>query len=155
MKKILFTLALLISICVNLKAQFYGGFAAADPNAWFDREIYFYCQNNTTSINMWGYQYGVNLTNVQLVINNQYRVDLNGWWNYGDYIFLTSDNGFEFDKGSNVALYVNGYYQFTWYCNSSNPSAIEVVKRAHEQYKIKMPKGTVGKLIKILRKVRL
>lgn len=157
MKKLVLIFALMISFCANMKAQFYGGFGADDPDAWFDTEIYFYCQNNMVNYNMWGYQYGVNLTNVQLIINGQYRVDIDGWWNYGDWIFLTKGAGYEFDKGSTVALYVNGYYQGSWTCTSSNPTVVDAVLRAKREhrYLFKMGTSTVGKLLKVLRKVRL
>lgn len=71
----------------------------------------------------------VSLANVSLVIDGETQVDVDGVWIYGDYIFLGPDNGFDFSKGTTVALYVNGYFQNSWTCPTSNPSAIEVAKR--------------------------
>lgn len=148
MNRIILSLTLLLTALLS-NAQFYGGFGCADPDAWFDKEIYFYCQNNANN----GY-YGLNFTNVSLVIDGTSRVDLSGVWVYGDYIFLSADSGFEFTKGSSVALYVNGYYQTTWTCPTSNPTTVDVVKRAWK----KKPRGKLGmgkQVMKILRKIRL
>lgn len=87
MKRYLVTCILaLTTILAN--AQFNGGFGCGDPDAWFDKEIYFFCQNNASN----GY-YGLNLSNVSLVINEETQVDVDGIWFYGDFIFLGSDNG--------------------------------------------------------------
>lgn len=138
-----------IFIATICKAQFYGGFGCGDPDAWFDKEIYFYCQNNVNN----GY-YGMNLTNISLVINGETQVDVQGVWVYGDLIFIGKDNGFEFSKGTTVALYVNGYYQNSWTCPTSNPTAIDVAKRVWDL----KPKGrsNIGgkNLLKILRKFK-
>lgn len=147
-KLILSVILALIGITSN--AQFAGGFDCADPDAWFDKEIYFYCQNNANN----GY-YGLNLSNVSLIVDNQYQVDVDGLWYYGSFLFLSKDTGFEFSKGSTVALWVNGYHQGTWICPTSNPTAVDIVKHAWS----KKPHGRLGikgkDVIKILRKIRL
>lgn len=143
-------LTFLFSITVSLaNAQFYGGFGCEDPDAWFDKKIYFYCQNKANN----GY-YGLNLSNVSLVIDGETQVDVDGVWIYGDYIFLGPDNGFDFSKGTTVALYINGYFQNSWTCPTSNPSAIEVAKRIWNN----KPRGrsNIGgkNILKILRKFK-
>lgn len=148
MKK-LASIIFILFCTISVKAQFVGGFGCADPDAWFDKEIYFWCQNQATN----GY-YGVNLSDVSFVIDGETRVDATGTWYYGDCIFMSQDNGFEFSKGSTVALYVNGYYQTSWTCNSSNPSAMDIAKRAWKE----KPRGRMGSgksVLKILRKLRL
>ncbi|MCM1220676.1 MAG: hypothetical protein NC548_39925 [Lachnospiraceae bacterium] len=131
------------------KAQFIGGFGCGDQNAWFDKEIYFYCINNANN----GY-YGLNLSNVSLVINGETQIDVDGLWIYGDGLFLSKDNGFEFSKGTTVALYVDGYFQNSWTCNTSNPTAIDVAKRLWDL----KPRGrsNIGgkNILKILRKFK-
>ncbi len=148
MKKVLLTLLFTV-MALFANAQFYGGFGCGDPDAWFDKEIYFYCQNNANN----GY-YGLNLSNVSLVIDGETQVDLGGIWIYGDYIFLGSDNGFDFSKGTTVALYVNGHYQNSWTCQTSDPSATEVAKRIWDN----KPRGrsNIGgkNILKILRKFK-
>lgn len=130
-------------------AQFIGGFGCGDQNAWFDKEIYFYCINNANN----GY-YGLNLSNVSLVINGETQIDVDGLWIYGDGLFLSKDNGFEFSKGTTVTLYVNGYFQNSWTCNTSNPTAIDVAKKLWDL----KPQGrsNIGgkNILKILRKFK-
>lgn len=148
MRRILVALMLLCATLAS-NAQFYGGFGCGDPDAWFDKEIYFYCQNNANN----GY-YGLNLPNVSLVIDGETQVDVNGVWIYGDMILLGADNGFKFSKGSSVALYVNGTYQASWTCPTSNPTAIDVAKRLWDN----KPRGrsNIGgkNLLKILRRFK-
>lgn len=148
MKKI-FLFFLLLCSTVNINAQFIAGFGCEDPDAWFDKEIYFYCQNQAT--NMYGY--GMNLSNISLVIDGEMQVDFSGMWYYGDFIFLSEQNGFDFEKGSTVALYVNGYYQCSWTCNERNPSAWDVAKRAWSK-KPRTKIDTKG-LLKIIKKIKL
>lgn len=51
MKK--FAFVFFLSLCTLFaKAQVIGGFDCADPNAWFDKEIYFVAYNNM--VNYWG-----------------------------------------------------------------------------------------------------
>lgn len=123
MKRLLFAITF-VCMAIIAKAQFVGEFGCGDPEAWFDKEIYFYCQNNATN----GY-YGLNLSNVSLVIDGETQVDVDGVWVYGDLLFLDTHNGFKFSKGSTVSLYVNGYYQNSWTCPTSNPNAIDVARR--------------------------
>lgn len=148
MKRLLFAVTFVV-IAVISNAQFYGGFGCGDKDAWFDKEIYFYCQNNATN----GY-YGLNLYNVSLIIDGTTQVDVDGVWVYGDYLLIGSDNGFKFSKGTTVALYVNGYFQNSWTCPTSNPTAVDVVKRLWD----KKPRGrsNIGgkNILKILRKFK-
>ena len=119
---------ILLLCCLSIKAQFVAGFGCGDPNAWFDKEIFFYCQNQARN----GYGYGLNLTNISLVIDGDTQIDVSGVWAYGDFIILDKANGVEFEKGSTVALYVNGYYQGGWTCQTSNPTAWDVAKKAYK-----------------------
>lgn len=150
MRKIFLFFALFCSI--GIKAQFVAGFGCGDPDAWFDKEIFFYCQNQAIN----GYGYGMNLSNTSFVIDGSFQIDVSGVWEYGDFIIIDKANGVEFKKGSTVALYVNGYYQGGWTCPTSNPTAWEVAKRAYS-YKPKGRtnlniKGTVKAILKRLKK---
>lgn len=147
MKRILLIFAFVLSYILT-DAQFYGGFGCGDPDAWFNKEIYFYCQNVANN----GY-YGMNLNNVSFVIDGTTQVDLDGQWLYQDVVFLGQDNGFKFSKGSTVGIYVNGQYYGSWTCNSDNPSATDIAKRLWDN----KPRGrsNAGKsLLKLLRKVK-
>lgn len=148
MKRIIIALTLALT-AVLANAQFFGGFGCGDPDAWFDKEIFFYCKNNATN----GY-YGLNLTNVSLVINGETQVDLDGVWTYGEFLFLGPDNGFEFSKGSSVALYVNGYYQNTWHCTTSNPTALDTAKRLWDLKPQGRSRVSVKSFLKILRRFK-
>lgn len=148
MKRLLFAIVC-VFMAIVMNAQFIGGFGCGDPDAWFDKEIYFYCQNNATT----GY-YGMNLSNVSLIIDGETQVDVDGVWVYGDLLFLGADNGFDFSKGTTISLYVNGYYQHTWTCSESNPTAIDVAKRLWDN----KPRGrsNIGgkNILRILRKFK-
>jgi len=89
--------AILFSLFAN--AQFLAGFGCGDPDAWFDKEIFFYCQNQATNY----YGYGVNLQNVTFIINGELQLDVSGVWEYGDFIIIDKSNDIEFEKGSIVA----------------------------------------------------
>lgn len=122
-------LIIFFSFCALFsRAQVSGGFNCADPNAWFDKEIYFVAYNGM--INYWGY--GMNLSNVQLCVNGEKWFYLRTW-NYGTYATL-KDCGLE--KGSVVKMYVNGQYYAQWVCNESQPSLSSVFYRAYHDYKI-------------------
>ena len=148
MKRVLLTSVLAVPT-LFANAQFKGGFGCGDPDAWFDKEIYFYCQNNANN----GY-YGMNLSNVSLVIDGETQVDVDGIWVYSDFIFIGSHNGFEFSKGTTVALYVNGYFQNSWTCLTSNPTAIQIAKRIWEEKP--RTRSNIGgeNVLKILRKFK-
>ena len=149
MKRTLLLFAFLF-ISTIASAQFTGGFGCGDPNAWFDKEIYFWCQNKASN----GY-YGLNLQNISIVIDNKTQIDFDGVWVYGDYIFLGKDDGCNFDKGSTVSLYVNGYYQHTWTCLTSNPTTTDVIKRLWDNKPKGRIKSNIGKnVLKILRKIK-
>lgn len=119
-------LIILCIISIDISAQFIGGFGCGDPDAWFNKEIYFYCQNQ--AVNYYGV--GLNLQNVSFIIDGETQVDVSGIWQYGDYIILAESDGFKFNKGSVVAVCVNGTCYGIWTCYSSNPTASEIVRRA-------------------------
>ena len=48
MKKVLLFVLICLST-LNMKAQILGAFDCKDPDAWFDKEIYFIAQNNFVS----------------------------------------------------------------------------------------------------------
>lgn len=147
MKKIL-VLFLLVSSSIIANAQFLGGFGCADPDAWFNKEIYFYCQNNANN----GY-YGLNLSNVSFVINDLYPFDVDGVWVYGDYIFIGNDQ-IKFSKGDKVSLYINGYHQGSWECTTSNPSAIDVAKRIYKNKPRTRMSGLGKSILKLVKRIR-
>lgn len=144
--------SLFILLCFSIfsNAQFLGGFGCGDPNAWFDKEIYFYCQNQAKNY----YGYGMNLQNVSFVINGETQIDVSGIWEYGDVLIIDKDNEVKFEKGSVVAIFVNGQFYGNWTCNQSDPTAMEIAKRAYK----KKPKGRLNLntkgLLKILRKFK-
>lgn len=151
MRKIFFILVLLYSI--NLSAQFTGGFACGDPDAWFDKEIYFYCQNNVTDY----FGYGQNLVNVSFVVNDgedYHFFRYNYTWQYRDVLFIDSRQ-IELKKGSTVYLFIGEECYGSWMCHTSNPSAIDTIKRIYEM----KPKGPTkikinwNKLLKYLKKL--
>lgn len=150
MRKVFFLLVLLYSI--NMSAQFAGGFACGDPDAWFDKEIYFYCQNNVTN----NYGYGQNLVNVFFVVydGEEYHCFNSNFWGYRDFLFI--DNRlFEFKKGNIVYLFIGEQCYGSWECYTSNPTTLETIKRLYEMKpnrptKIKMD---WKKLLKVLKKL--
>lgn len=107
MKKLIFILLVFCSLSV--KAQFAAGFGQADPDAWFDKEPYFWCQNQTY----------YSLVNVSLVFNNDKVYTLNGTWASGGYITLGKDNGISLSSGDIVAIYVGNQCIGTWVCPKS------------------------------------
>ena len=141
-------LLLFMLFSLGSSAQFSGGFGCGDPDAWFDKEIYFYCQNQATNY----YGYPINLQNVSFVINGELQLDLSGVWGYGDYIIIGKDNGVKLEKGSMVSVLVNGQFYGPWICSESNPTALEIAKRAYK----KKPRGRVDVkgVLKILRKIK-
>ena len=106
----LFFIITLFFIPISTIAQFKGGFGYGDPNAWFDKEIFFSCQNNYKRAGQ-----GQNFSNVTLVVKGvPYR--LSGVWNYGCYISIGNDNGIEFSTGDKVELFINDKYIASWTC---------------------------------------
>lgn len=122
MKKVLLVVLLVLSV-ISAKAQFAGGFYENDPNAWFDKEPVFACQNN--------YAYGgwgQNLQNVCVVINNKDVYTFPYVWEYGAVIVLSKDNGFSFSSGDRVSLYCGQNCIGTWTYNSSSALSWRHVK---------------------------
>ena len=123
MKKLFVLLSMLVSM--NLHAQMVNaGFGCGDYDAWFDKEIYFWCQNTANY-----YGAPVDLSNVTLVADGV-QFDLQGTWEYGTLIFLDASNGIKLEKGSLVSVYINSQCVGTWQCSHTNPSVTDVVKRA-------------------------
>ena len=89
---------------VPIIAQFNGGFGYGDPDAWFDKEIFFSCQNNYKDAGC-----GQDFSNVTLVVKGS-PYKLSGVWNYGSYISIGKNNGVKFSTGDKVELYVNNKY---------------------------------------------
>lgn len=120
MKKI--TLLLLLCISFSAHAQFSGAFYHADPDAWFDKEPYFLCQNNYV-YNGWGQ----NLQNITAVVNGENMYSFPYIWQYGSSIKLGKESGVEFSSGDVVSLYCGNYCIGTW---TYKPSSAYVKKRA-------------------------
>lgn len=148
MKKYIVLISLLCG-SISLSAQVTGGFFCGDPDAWFDKEIFFYAKNNLRN----QYGYGLDLPNVVIIINNEYKFETDVW-PFGAELVLDKSDGVSFDKGSSVVVYVNGQYFDQWTCTTGNPTTMDIAKRA---WKAK-PKGkpmNVNKVFKALRKIRL
>lgn len=138
MKKIVFSLLVLFSaICAN--AQIYGTFGCKDPDAWFDKEIYFVAYNGFVY-----YGYGQNLQNVQFRVNGKdwYTV---AYWQYGTYATLEDA---ELEKGSTVEMYMNNQRIGYWVCSESQPS---LTGKIWDEYKKKIVKGGLSGIVKILK----
>lgn len=144
MKKLFIVAGLFLSM--NLSAQVVAGFGCKDADAWFDKEIYFWCQN--VAVNYYGYP--MYLNNVSLVADGA-RYDLQGSWSYGTYIFLDASNGVKLNQGSLVSVYVGGQYIGTWKCMEKNPTAMDVIRRAWES-KPKTKTNANG-LLKFIKKI--
>ena len=104
-----FLILLLLLGSLGVKAQFAAGFGQADPDAWFDKEPYFWCQNQSY------YQY----VNVSLVYNRDKVYSLNGSWLSGGYITLGKDNGIKLSSGDAVSIYIGNQCIGTWICPKS------------------------------------
>lgn len=147
MKKLFVVLSLIISI--NMSAQVYGGFGCRDADAWFDKEIYFWCKHQM--VNMYGYP--MQISNVTLFADG-IQYDLQGMWDFDTYIFLDAANGVDFHKGSVVSVYIGGQLWGTWRCDESNPTAMDVVKRAwSNKPKTKTNANGILKFIKRFRRI--
>lgn len=130
----------------NMNSQLIGTFQCEDPNAWIDRKIFFYAKNNLCN----PYGYGVDIQNVSIVANNEYRFDFD-LWPYGAELIIDESDGVKFEKGSTVVVYVNGQYLTEWICPSGNPTTLDIAMRAWNA----KPKGLrMGKFIKMLLKKR-
>lgn len=131
MKKTILFISLIIAISAN--AQFVGNFYHADPNAVFDKEPYFACLNNYTYMG-----YGQNIQNIIVVINDEYVYSYPYIWNYGYWLVLGNENGFEFSSGDNVKLYWGNSFIGSWtYSRSYNYPRIP-----------RTPKGNAVKFLK-------
>lgn len=114
MRKLFIVFVMLLSSLV-MKAQFAGGFYEADPNAWFDKEPFFACQNNYVY-----YGWGQNLQNISVIVNGKDFYTFPYIWEYGSTIILNKDNGFKFSSGDRVALYCGQNCIGSWTYNSSS-----------------------------------
>ena len=135
MKKCLF-LMLLLFCSLSSFAQFTGGFGQADPNAWFDKEPYFWCQNQTY------YQY----SNVSIVINNDKVYALDGTWLSGGYIAIGKNNGIKFSSGDKVSIYIGNQCVGTWLYSKSSSTNLPRLKGSGKVMK------KIWKYVKKLRK---
>lgn len=122
MRKLLVLLAMLLS-SLGMNAQFAGGFYEADPNAWFDKEPFFACQNNYVY-----YGWGQNLQNISVVVNDKDVYSFPYIWEYGSTIILNKDNGFKFSSGDRVSLYCGQNCIGTWKYNSSSSNSLKHLK---------------------------
>ncbi len=89
--------------------QFIGGFYHADPNAIFDKEPYFACQNNYV-YNGWGQ----NVQNVTIIVNGAHQYSFPYIWEYGKIITFGRENGIYFKSGDTVTLYCGQLCVGTW-----------------------------------------
>lgn len=136
MKRLLIYLMLMCSM--SIRAQFAAGFGQADPDAWFDKEPYFWCQNQTY------YQ----LQNVSLIHNDKVYT-LNSAWLSGGYITLGKDNGIDLSTGDRISVYVGNQCIGTWYCPKSPSMNIPRIRGGGKAGKTVMK--TIWKYVKKIR----
>lgn len=106
----LLSLFLIIIVSVQIGyAQFVGNFGEGDPDAWFDKEIFFACQNQTP------YAY----SNVILVVNNEKMYTYPYSWYSGYYLTIGKSNGVSLSSGDKVDLWIGNQYIGGWYCPKS------------------------------------
>ena len=134
MKRVIIALIFIIAGFELVKAQIYAGYGCKDPDAWFDKEIYFVATN----------EYG-DLSNVNFLVNRQDNYYIENW-KYGETIQIDKSS---MKKGSSVELYVNGKYVDSWYCSEDKPSLTEKI---WDNYNRSIIKGSVKLLLKIIRK---
>lgn len=134
LRKIIVSVVCLLSVC-SMHAQFNGGFDCKDPDAWFDTEIFFICQNACVY-----YGYPQNVQNAAFLVNDEdwYTIDN---WQYGTYVTITDG----LKKNSTVALYINNQYITTWTCYSATPS---LTGRLWDKYNKDIKKGIVKGVVK-------
>ncbi len=130
MKKFVLTLLVVAFSAMCANAQFIGAFYEGDPDAWFDKEPFFACQNNYVY-----YGYGQDLQNITVVINGEKHYSNSFIWRYGTYLYLGEDNGFEFSSGDKVALYWGNQCIGTWtYRTSSALNGTHIKVKIPKEY---------------------
>lgn len=146
MKKVfLFLIGVSCSLMLNAQ-QIVGGFACADPDAWFNKEIFFAVQNNCRDY----YGWPMILTNVEFCVNgeNWYKVD---FWEYGKVVRIED----EMKKGTVVTMYYNGQYYYSWQCTEAEPALPEALLGICEGWVKRRTLKAIGKkAIKIIKKVK-
>lgn len=123
-----------------IRAQVDAGFDSKDSDAWFDKEIYFLAYNNYVA-----YGYGQPIYNAAFVVDGKDTYYVNGVWGYGQSVVI---DGTKMDKGTTVALYVNGQHVKSWVCNESNPSIAKTSFRLYKDYRM------LKRIIKLAKKIR-
>ncbi len=113
-------LALLFAFCsITVSAQIAAGFGEADPDAWFDKEPYFWCKNQTY----------YPIYNVTLIYNQEYEYSLNNnAWLSGGILTLGKSNGIEFSPGDTVHLLIGGQCVGMWTCPKSPTANLPQMK---------------------------
>lgn len=143
MKKIMMML-MACFFAMYAHAQFFGAFYENDPDAWFDKEPFFACQNNYTY-----YGYGQSLQNITVVVNSTDYYSFPYVWEYGAYIVLGKENGFEFSSGDQVAMYCGNQFIGSWTYQSAS---------AYHGHRIRTGKSSgkiLSKALKFIKKIRL
>lgn len=115
-----------------------GYFCCTDPNAWFNKNIFFYAKN-----------IGFAIHDVLIVVNNNSHHFKYDYWSNGSEIVIDESEGVKFDNGSTVVIYSKGIRIGEWHCTMENPTILDVAIRA---YKAK-PRGLpIGKALGIMLK---
>lgn len=109
MKRILLFLFGIIAMVSSATAQFAGEWGEADPDAWFNKEPFFVCLNNSP------YYY----TNVTLMLNNTDLYVLSEPWQSGQIVTLGLGDGVDLDSGDRVSIFINDRIIGTWVCPKS------------------------------------
>lgn len=150
-KVLLFALFILISISAKSQytGQIVGGFGCGDPDAWFDKEIYFAAYHD---VSVWDPWYGglvqQSYNDVVLSVNNEYYYEFTGW-QYNTYLII---NDIKMDKGDVVSMYINGIYSGCWVCDQKQPTFKDRALKALDKKPHTRPSINVKKLRKVLRK---
>ncbi len=110
-RKLTISIILCLVGVVSGKAQFVGNFGEGDPDAWFDKETFFVCYNQTP--------YAWN--NVSLVLNDSKVYTYPYTWYSGYYLSIGKGNGVSLSAGDKVSLWVGNQCAGTWFC-PKNPS---------------------------------
>lgn len=131
---------------ILFKVQLTGDFRCGDPNAYIDKDVFFYAKNDTCN----PFGKGVDIKNVSIYINGEhlFNVDV---WPFGEELVIGKNDGVKFDVGNTVAIHVNGQYINKWTCPFINHTMLNIASKV---YKMK-PKGIpVGRVLKVLLKKR-
>lgn len=108
-KRFLIIFMLAFGMTMSMNAQFSGDWGEADPDAWFNKEPFFVCMNNSP------YYY----TNVALMLNNNDLYVLSEPWQSGQMVTLGLGDGVKLDSGDRVSIFINDRIIGTWVCPKS------------------------------------